>query len=442
MILLNDFFSNAGKSLLLNALNSSPTRRTSSAACETACATGAWDGKGPKNGTSWSYSGGSTSTARYSALCPQIEVVVQRAGAGTMAINVTQAERSDGGDFFFMIYRLPDHHLCGSRVSSMPLATDSIGMPDKKGNPAMGKSPFIGGKMSSKGIITDVEKGSYLVTLHRDINANIGFTVDVSLPGGKVLVSALASMDTILASEKAEPTESCRDIIDNLVYDQRAPMLLSADPLPEILERCTTNRTHFSDSSFVATVAKQNVLSMCGPTFVKAPRAGYVDGRVRSFRRASDLAPHCELFDSTIDPDDVKQGSLGNCWLISCIASLAGARPSVIRSIFGDESDDNTIANEVGVYSVRLWDTVKMDWCWIVVDDLIPLNAGGTPMFSSTRSGSEIWPMVLEKAFAKMAGSYENLRGSGGKCFCPTYLDMRVGAMSVMQVCESFDLFG
>jgi len=95
-----------------------------------------------------------------------------------------------------------------------------------------------------------------------------------------------------------------------------------------------------------------------------------------SFISFSSLSPYC------------RQGALGNCWLISAIASLAGARPSIVRAMFGDTTDDNTVANEVGVYSVRLWDVIAMDWCFVIVDDLLPLKASGELMFANTRSGN------------------------------------------------------
>ena len=48
----------------------------------------------------------------------------------------------------------------------------------------------------------------------------------------------------------------------------------------------------------------------------------------------------------------------------------------------------------------------------MVVDDRFPTYRGQT-IFSSTTEKNEIWLMVLEKAFAKLYGSYEALGSRG-----------------------------
>jgi hypothetical protein len=42
--------------------------------------------------------------------------------------------------------------------------------------------------------------------------------------------------------------------------------------------------------------------------------------------------------------------------------------------------------------------------------------------------------MILEKAFAKLAGSYVLLKGSGGGYFAKEYMNLRVGAQGVMRL--------
>ena len=47
----------------------------------------------------------------------------------------------------------------------------------------------------------------------------------------------------------------------------------------------------------------------------------------------------------------------------------------------------------------------------IVVDDYFPCNKENNQPAFSKNNGSELWVMVLEKAYAKCYGSYENIEG-------------------------------
>ncbi len=43
------------------------------------------------------------------------------------------------------------------------------------------------------------------------------------------------------------------------------------------------------------------------------------------------------------------------------------------------------------------------------VDDLIPCDALGRPLFARSKDPNELWPLLLEKAYAKCHGCYEAL---------------------------------
>lgn len=51
------------------------------------------------------------------------------------------------------------------------------------------------------------------------------------------------------------------------------------------------------------------------------------------------------------------------------------------------------------------------EWVPVVVDDWIPCEAPGKPAFATSRKGNELWVSILEKAYAKLHGSYEALEG-------------------------------
>jgi calpain-15 len=88
----------------------------------------------------------------------------------------------------------------------------------------------------------------------------------------------------------------------------------------------------------------------------------------------------------------------------------------------------NKVANQEGIYRVRL--CKNGEWQQVTVDDYFPCTESGVPVFTVTE-GNDLWIMILEKAFAKLAGSYLALRGGFAHeglqdlTGCPTiYLDL------------------
>ena len=42
----------------------------------------------------------------------------------------------------------------------------------------------------------------------------------------------------------------------------------------------------------------------------------------------------------------------------------------------------------------------------MIVDDYIPIDREGRPCFVASREHGELWPVIIEKAYAKLNGSY------------------------------------
>ncbi|MGE0710227.1 MAG: C2 family cysteine protease [Planctomycetota bacterium] len=128
-----------------------------------------------------------------------------------------------------------------------------------------------------------------------------------------------------------------------------------------------------------------------------------------------------------VDVNDVNQGGLGDCYFMAGIASVARTHPHRVRSMIETNAD--------GTFSVYLW---RHDYQWgeevvgpdgtfipqvkaqkIVVDDQFPAGWGTSPAYAEfgdvkTVNGveqRELWPMILEKAYAKFKQSYEAIEG-------------------------------
>lgn len=63
--------------------------------------------------------------------------------------------------------------------------------------------------------------------------------------------------------------------------------------------------------------------------------------------------------------------------------------------------------NEQGVYKIRL--CKNGEWVVVTIDDYVPCYYNAGPIFSRAH-GNELWVLLLEKAYAKLHGSYASLR--------------------------------
>ena len=123
------------------------------------------------------------------------------------------------------------------------------------------------------------------------------------------------------------------------------------------------------------------------------------------WRRVRDLKQANVLFPPKIRPSDVQQGGVGNCWLISAFACLAERKGTIQRCFYTKE------ASSRGKYKLRIYNRMTEKWEKVLVDDYVPVKKGTNQPLFATPNGEEFWPMILEKAFAKYCGSYENLSG-------------------------------
>eukprot|EP01062_Namystynia_karyoxenos_P083168 TRINITY_DN9515_c0_g2_i1.p1 TRINITY_DN9515_c0_g2~~TRINITY_DN9515_c0_g2_i1.p1 ORF type:complete len:1082 (+),score=270.29 TRINITY_DN9515_c0_g2_i1:104-3349(+) len=176
-------------------------------------------------------------------------------------------------------------------------------------------------------------------------------------------------------------------------YDPRAVLQLA--------DACRKKRVHFVDLSFPPTP------DSVGPELEE--RYG------KFWRLAAELMPRGlkpALISHSVEPNDISQGSLGDCYLCCAMAACA-EYPDVVRMMFREESERKSCGD--GAYNIW-WVRLCVDgWMqWIVLDGYLPCNsaAADRPCFASNRHDpAELWPALLEKAYAKTFGSYQTIRG-------------------------------
>ena len=100
----------------------------------------------------------------------------------------------------------------------------------------------------------------------------------------------------------------------------------------------------------------------------------------------------------SIEAGDIKQGALGNCYFLSSIAAIAEFKERIEKIFVETETSKN------GEYGIRLF--VQGVPTIIIVDDFLPCK-GKRLFFTHTQgSDNEIWVPLIEKAWAKLNGSY------------------------------------
>ena len=101
-------------------------------------------------------------------------------------------------------------------------------------------------------------------------------------------------------------------------------------------------------------------------------------------------------------PDDIRQGGVGNCWFV-CALSILAQRPELVRRVLLTDEFNPAAAYRVRLCRAGTWHTV-------LVDDTLPINALGMLAYLKAARRS-LWGALIEKAAAKLWGSYEALAG-------------------------------
>jgi len=124
-----------------------------------------------------------------------------------------------------------------------------------------------------------------------------------------------------------------------------------------------------------------------------------------TWKRPKDLVIE-PAFISESQSFDVVQGKLGDRWLVQCLGCLYSSKGLFYRVVPADQGF-HSADDYAGIFRFRIW------WCgsWreVLVDDRLPTVNNRQVFVSSSRS-AEFWPALLEKAYAKLHGSYEALK--------------------------------
>ncbi|XP_005368030.1 calpain-13 [Microtus ochrogaster] len=158
-------------------------------------------------------------------------------------------------------------------------------------------------------------------------------------------------------------------------------------------DRCLSRGQLFIDDTFPAEA------SSIGQKLLKGKHLSKLE-----WKRPQDLSddpPHFILEGAS--RFDIQQGRAGDCWFLAALGSLT-QNPQCLQKILMDQSYSHQYA---GIFRFRFWQCGQ--WMEVVVDDRLPVIDKNFLFVRPRRGNQEFWPCLMEKAYAKLLGSYSQI---------------------------------
>uniref|UniRef100_A0A8C5GFL5 Calpain-2 catalytic subunit-like n=1 Tax=Gouania willdenowi TaxID=441366 RepID=A0A8C5GFL5_GOUWI len=127
--------------------------------------------------------------------------------------------------------------------------------------------------------------------------------------------------------------------------------------------------------------------------------------KATEWKRPKEIYDNAVFVEGTTGTTDICQGQLGNCWLLASLSCLT-MHPSLFVKVV--PPNQNLSDPYAGIFHFRFWQ--YGEWVEVVVDDRLPVRQGRL-LFSYSHTRHEFWSALVEKAYAKLMGSYGSLKG-------------------------------
>uniref|UniRef100_A0A914DKZ5 Calpain catalytic domain-containing protein n=1 Tax=Acrobeloides nanus TaxID=290746 RepID=A0A914DKZ5_9BILA len=122
--------------------------------------------------------------------------------------------------------------------------------------------------------------------------------------------------------------------------------------------------------------------------------------------RPHEIVSNPEFFTDGQSRFDVVQGAIADCWLLAAVATISMCDGLFFRVVPPDQGFSKK-ESYAGVFYFHFWR--YGEWIEVVVDDRLPTYNKSLILMHS-KDGNEFWSALLEKAYAKIYGSYNAIQ--------------------------------
>ncbi|XP_029027866.1 calpain-12 [Betta splendens] len=161
-----------------------------------------------------------------------------------------------------------------------------------------------------------------------------------------------------------------------------------------LLQGCLKSGALFCDPVFPAE-----------PASIGMPELDLDPKKAIKWLRPKEITKNAVFVEGTTGTTDICQGQLGNCWLLAALSCLTMHPTLFVKVVPSDQSLTESYA---GIFRFTFWQ--YGEWVEVVVDDRLPVREGRL-LFSYSHTRNEYWSALVEKAYAKLIGSYGSLKG-------------------------------
>uniref|UniRef100_A0A667X1V3 Calpain 10 n=1 Tax=Myripristis murdjan TaxID=586833 RepID=A0A667X1V3_9TELE len=124
-----------------------------------------------------------------------------------------------------------------------------------------------------------------------------------------------------------------------------------------------------------------------------------------TWRRPQEICLSPSLFPENINLGHAKQGLLGDCWFL-CACTVLLKNKHLMNKVLPPDQPQWDDRRYRGAFQFHFWQ--QGHWTEVTIDDRLPC-INSSLCFSRCQDPTAFWVALLEKAYAKVHGSYERL---------------------------------